>query len=143
MPPSIIALETLRQAIEAALQESGSLADYLDHGRPSFTAQRDTEHKIGELNAYAAAAQRDLQNLCAQVPEAVSAWAALHITALLPIAGEPPTNAHTRARQMLAHQTIQEWERVRAGLQTYVAINRYYLADHQEAMRRLLPVLPC
>ena len=147
MLPETITLEALRQKIEAALQQSGSLADYLDRGRPDAFGEAKAHRQIAELDKLAASCQRDLEQqfafLRVQRPEAVEQWAALHIDALRRIEAEPPGDANARTRRMVAANTIREWERVRAGEQTYVGTNWYFLADHQEAMRRLLFVLPC
>jgi hypothetical protein len=138
-----VALEALRQKIEAALQQSGSLADYLDRGQPDAAAAVDAERQIAELESFAASCRQQLEQACAHYPEAVQEWAALHIEALRKIQAEPPGQPNAAARRMVAANTIQEWERVRAGQQTYVGTNWYFLADYQEAMRRLLFVLPC
>lgn len=143
MLPETIALETLRQKIEAALQESGSLADYLDRGRPDASGAGNAHRQIADLEAAAASAQRDLARLCAQYPHAVKQWADLHIDALRRIEAEPSRDANSGARRLVAANTIREWERVRAGEQSYVGTNWYFLADHQQAMRRLFFVLPC
>ena len=143
MLPETMALEALRQKIEAALQQSGSLADYLDRGRPDAAAAFKAERQIAELESFAAASRRQLEQACARCPEAVQEWAALHIDALRKIQAEPPGQPNGGARRVVAANTIQEWERVRAGQQSYVGTNWYFLADHQEAMRRLLFVLPC
>lgn len=147
MLPETIALESLRQKIEAALQQSGSLADYLDRGRPDALGEAKAQRQIAELGELAAAWQRDLAQMAAATradcPPALEQWVALHVNALRRIEAEPVGDAIARTRQMVAANTIREWERVRAGAQTYVSTNWYYLADHQEAMRRLLFVLPC
>ncbi len=143
MYPETIALEALRQKIEAALQQSGSLADYLDRGKPGAAEEWTAQRQIAELESLAASLKQHLAQTCAQYPAALQQWVALHIEALRRIEAEPPGDAIAQTRRMVAATTIREWERVRAGEQTYVGTNWYYLADHQEAMRRLLFVLPC
>jgi len=147
MLPETIALEALRQKIETALQQSGSLADYLDRGRPDAREEANAQRQIAELGQSAKAWQRDLAQMAAatrtQCPQALDHWVALHVDALRRIENEPAGDAIAKARRMVAANTIREWERVRAGEQTYVSTNWYYLADHQKAMRRLLFVLPC
>jgi hypothetical protein len=147
MLPETIALEALRQKIEAALQESGSLSDYLDRGRPNASEAALALRKMTELAETAAAGQRTLALQVAATraacPQAFEQWVALHVDALLRITSEPPGDAIAETRRTVAAETIKEWHRVRAGEQTFVSINWYYLSSHQSAMRRLLSVLPC
>lgn len=145
--PETIALETLRQRIESALQESGSLADYLDRGRPDASQSKNAQQQIVELSNRAAAWRLDLARLVtttrAQCLPALEQWIALHVEALRLIAAEPPGDGLNRTRRMLAAGALHEWERVRSGEESYVGTNPYFLADHQQAMRRAVAVLPC
>jgi hypothetical protein len=145
--PETIALETLRQKIETALQESGSLADYLDRGRPNPSEASEARRQIAELVDRAALWRLDLAHLVAntraQCLPAFEQWIALHIEALGLIAAETPADGINRTRRMLAAGALHQWERVRTGEETYVGTNSHFLADHQQAMQRLVAVLPC
>jgi len=133
LPIETLDLEALRQRIEAAENEAGSLSDYLDRGQSGPSPVADPVRRIVEL------VKQQLSALVAERPAAVAAWADLHIEALTQIAGEPPGDAIAQTRKYVARQTIEAWQSVRAGNQTYVNTNWYYLAGHQKAMRRLLP----
>jgi len=133
LPIETLDLEALRQRIEAAENEAGSLSDYLDRGQSGPSPVADPVRRIVEL------VKQQLSALVAERPAAVAAWADLHIEALTQIAGEPPGDAIAQTPKYVARQTIEAWQSVRAGNQTYVNTNWYYLAGHQKAMRRLLP----
>ncbi len=139
LPIETLDLEALRQRIEAAENEAGSLSDYLDRGQSGPSPVADPVRRIVELEGLIKALKQQLSALVAERPAAVAAWADLHIEALTQIAGEPPCDAIAQTRKYVARQTIEAWQSVRAGNQTYVNTNWYYLAGHQKAMRRLLP----
>lgn len=144
--PETVALETLRQSIEAALQESGNLADYLDRGRPDAAQRRKAQQQMNELTSRAAAWRQDLARMVAAARAehlpAFEQWIALHQDALRRIVlAEPAGDPTTKTRRMLAAGAVHEWECVRQGSQSYVGINWYFLADHQAAMRRLVTTL--
>ena len=138
LPVETLELEALRQQIEAAEQEAGSLSDYLDRGQSGPPPVADPARRIAELQRLAETWKQDLAAKVAQRPAAVAAWVELHIEALTQIAAEPPGDAIAQTRKYVARQTIDAWQKVRTGQQTYVSTNWYYLADYQKAMRGML-----
>jgi hypothetical protein len=70
-------------------------------------------------------------------PQAIDEWVALHTSILQKIVAEQGTGTMASTRQFVAKNTLQEWEKVRAGEQEYVNINWHYLKDYRANVRKL------
>jgi uncharacterized protein Yka (UPF0111/DUF47 family) len=136
-------LEALRQRIEAAEDEAGSISDCLDRGQSSSLRMPNPRAHIEDLMQLAKDLKQELHSLLAECrstnPQSVEAWINLHVEALRRIADEPQGDAVAETRKQVARRTVEDWERVRKVEKSYVATNWSYLADHQKAMQRLLP----
>lgn len=139
----MLQLEALRQQIEALEIEAGSLSDCLDRGQSASLRMPNPRARIEECMSLAKQLKKDLHtrltHLRSHNPQAIEDWVNLHTTALQKIASEPRTDANTATRRWVAAQTIEAWQLVRTGEKFYVSTNWHYLADHQQAMRKLVP----
>jgi hypothetical protein len=136
-------LEALRQRIETAEEEAGSISDCLDRNQSASLRKPNPRAHMEGLMRLAKDLKQELHTNLAEArstnPQSVEAWINLHVEALRKIADEPRGDAVAETRKHVARQTIAAWEYVRTGEKSYVATNWSYLADHQKAMRRLLP----
>jgi hypothetical protein len=143
MHPDSIQLETLRQKLEDAEFEAGDKTDYLSYGKPNAAETKKTQELIAQLNAKVKTYQEELKQLIAstraQNPQAMDEWVDYHIGLLQKIAGETKTGTMEVVRRNVAKGTIQEWEKVRAGDQTFVRINWNYLKDYKAEVRSITP----
>jgi hypothetical protein len=135
-------LDSLRREAESAARASGSLADYIDRGRPN-DEQR--------AKAYADMAQEDerfkrlserlasrLAELRRDEPEVVAAWVGLHRQVCGDILAEPaPDESFASVRAFVAGQTLAAWDKLAQGDDAFVYINRYYLAGYDELWDQL------
>lgn len=132
-------LEKLRQKIEDVEYESGDRADYLDRGRPNADEAKRAPARIDELNSQSRALKAELKQLIAAVrteqPQAFEEWINYHTGILHKIADEKGTDTNAKTRGLVARNTLQEWEKVRAGEQDYVGINWYFLKDYKASVR--------
>ena len=136
-----IQLETLRQKIEDASYEAGDKTDYLSYGKPNAAEAKKTQEYIKQLDSQAKALQAELKQLIADVrsqhPQAFEEWITYHTGMLQDIVDEKTTGKDAGTRKFVAKQTIQEWEKVRAGEQEYVNINWHYLKDYKADVRKI------
>jgi hypothetical protein len=137
-----IKLEKLRQKIEDVEYEAGSQSDYIDLGKPSPAQAKQARENIEKLNNQSKALKEELRQLItdvrAQQPQAFDEWINFHIEILQKIVDENTTDAKARTRIHVARETIQNWEKVRAGEQEYVNINWYFLKDYKSDVRKLI-----
>jgi hypothetical protein len=137
-----IKLEKLRQKIEDVEYEAGSQSDYIDLGKPSPAQAKQARENIEKLSNQSRALKEELRQLItdvrAQQPQAFDEWINLHIEILQKIVDENTTDAKARTRVHVAKETIQNWEKVRAGEQEYVNINWYFLKDYKSDVRKLI-----
>ena len=134
-----IQLEKLRQKIEDVEYESGDRSDYLDRGKPSAAEAKRAQARIAELNSQSQALKAELKQLIATVrseePQAFEEWINYHAGILQKIISEKETGTNAKTRKHVAKNTLQEWEKVRAGEQDYVGINWYFLKDYKASVR--------
>ena len=135
-----IALETLRQTIEDMEYESGDRANYLDYGKPNPAQAKQANELIEKLKEQSKAARAELKQLIATVrsqqPQALEEWVNYHIGMLQKIVDEK-TEAVITPRKNLAKETIQNWEKVRAGEMEFVNINWHFLKDYKASVRSI------
>ena len=91
MRPETLALESLRQRIEAAEEEAGSLSDCIDRGQRGGISVADPYRRMDELLQQAKSLKRELAALIASHPKARNEWVDLHIIPLSCIAAESAT----------------------------------------------------
>jgi len=131
-------LEALRQQIEDAEYESGSMSDYIDRGNPDAKALKNAQETILKRDEQAKEFRGRLHALIqVSPPAAVEEWIDLHISILQRIIQESVTDAHTRTRQTVAKTTLKQWQEVRAGLREYVGINWHFLKDYKAEARKI------
>ena len=135
-----IALETLRQTIEDMEYESGDRANYLDYAKPTPAQAKQANELIEKLKEQSKAARAELKQLIATVrsqqPQALEEWVNYHIGILQKIVDEK-TDAAITPRKNLAKETIQNWEKVRAGEMEFVNINWHFLKDYKASVRSI------
>jgi hypothetical protein len=141
MHPETIQPETLRQKIEDLMYESGDRANYLDYGKPKAAEAKKTQETIKQLDNQAKALQAELKLLIAdmraQHPQAFEEWINYHTGMLQKIMDENTKDPNERTRKFVAKQTLEEWEKVRAGEQDYVNINWNFLKDYKAEVRTI------
>lgn len=134
-------LEKIRQAIEDAERESGSMSDYLDRGNPNTAQAKHAREMMDKHDQTAKALQAELKELIAQTraqnPQAIDEWVEYHAGFLRAILADATKSADAAVRRNLAKQALEEWQKVRAGEQVYVRINWYFFKDYREAVRGL------
>lgn len=134
-------LESLRQKIEDAEYEAGSQSDYLNRGNPNAAQAKRAREMIEDLTRQSQALRAELQQLIdtvrAQQPQAFEDWVNFHTTILQKIVAEQATDAMAAPRRNVAKNTLEQWEKVRAGQQTYVNINWYFLKDYKDQVRKI------
>jgi len=135
-----IQLETLRQKIEDSEFEAGDKTDYLSYGKPNAAQAKQTKELIEKLKIQSSNARADLKQLLntlrIQQPQAVDEWVNYHVEALHKIL-EEKTDAVITPRKNVAKETIQNWEKVRAGEMDYVNINWHFLKDYKASVRTI------
>jgi len=140
MLPETIQLETLRQRIEDSEYEAGDKTDYLSYGKPNAAQAKQTKELIEKLNLESKAARAELKQLLttlrAQQPQAIEQWVEYHLGILQAIVNEK-TEAVITPRKNVAKETIQNWEKVRAGEIEYVTINWHFLKDYKASVRTI------
>jgi len=140
MHSETIQLETLRQKIEDAEFEAGDRSDYLDYGKPNAAEAKQARDLIETLNSQSKASRLELKQLIERVrtqnPQAFEEWINYH-TGLLQTIVDEKTQAAITPRKNVAKETMQNWEKVRAGEQEFVNINWHFLKDYKEGVRSI------
>jgi len=135
-----IQLETLRQKIEDSEFEAGDKTDYLSYGKPNAAQAKQTKELIEKLNNESRMARAELKTMLdilrIQNSQAVEEWVNYHIDLLQKIV-EEKTDAVITPRKNVAKETIQNWEKVRAGEMEYVNINWHFLKDYKASVRTI------
>lgn len=135
-----IQLETLRQKIEDAEFEAGDRSDYLGYGKPNAAQAKQAKELIEKLKYQSKTSRVEFKQLIesvrAQKPQAFDEWINYHIDLLQKITDEK-TQAAITPRKNVARETMQNWEKVRAGEQEYVNINWHFLKDYKEDVRTI------
>jgi len=135
-----IQLETLRQKIEDSEYEAGDKTDYLSYGKPNAAQAKQTQELIERLKQESQSARAELKQLLdilrTQQPQAVEQWVEYHLGILQSIINEK-TEAVITPRKNVAKETIQNWEKVRAGEIDYVSINWHFLKDYKTSVRTI------
>ena len=141
MQAETIQLEMLRQKIEDADYEAGSQSDYLDRGKPNAAQAKQARQLIDTRTSQSKTLKAELKQLIAAVrtgqPQALEEWINFHTGILQKIIDEQDTGTNAKPRKLVAKNTLQEWEKVRAGEQDYVGINWYFLKDYRERVRKM------
>lgn len=131
-----IKLEELRQQIEAAQNESGSNADFLDRGNPNPSQKKQAEELIRQKNAEAAELKAQLRSLIQNTPRPViEEWVQYHTDILQSILAENRKDINAGARKNVAKETMDNWQAVLNGTKEYVGINWYFLKDYREKVK--------
>ena len=131
-----IKLEELRQQIEAAQNESGSNADFLDRGNPNPSQKKQAEELIRQKNAEAAALKTQLRSLIQNTPRPIiEEWVQYHTDILQSILSENSKDRNAGARKNVAKETMDKWQAVLNGTKEYVGINWYFLKDYREKVK--------
>ena len=129
-------LEELRQQIEAAENESGSNADFLDRGNPNPSQKKQAEELIRQKNAEAAELKTQLHTLIQNTPRAfIEEWVEYHTKILQSIVSENSKDVNAGTRKHVAKQTLESWQAVLNGSKEYVSINWYFLKDYREKVK--------
>ncbi|MFT3893282.1 MAG: hypothetical protein QM730_16760 [Anaerolineales bacterium] len=136
-----IQLEQLRRKIEDAEFAIGDQSDYLDLGKPNAQQAKSAQETISRMKGKSQELQAALHETIATVrrenPEALQEWVNYHKNILERIIAEPTSNTHTKVRQNVARETLQQWEKVLSGEQEYVNINWHYLKDYKAEAKKL------
>jgi len=136
-----IQLETMRQKIEDVEYEAGDRANYLDYGKPNPAQAKQAKELIENLNSQSKELRAEFKQLIATVrsqqPQAFEEWINYHIGMLQTIVDENPAGKDARTRKFVAKQTLEQWEKVRAGEQEYVNINWHFLKDYKADVRTI------
>ena len=136
-----IQLETLRQRVEDVEYEAGKRSDYLDRVRPNPKDAKEVQDSINKLNEQTRALQAELKDLIANMrsrqPQAIEEWVNFHTGILQKILAEKDSDRNATTRRFVAKNTLDEWEKVRAGEQDFVRINWYFLKDYREGVRKI------
>jgi hypothetical protein len=139
--PETLQLEQLRQQVEAAEHEIGNQSDYLGYGKPNAQQAKQAHELMARMKEQSQMSQAELQQLIATLraerPEAFEGWIDLHLGMLEKIIAAPVTDINSRARQNVARETAQAWDRVRSGEQVYVNINWHFLKDYKAELQKL------
>ncbi len=143
MQPEAIELEKLRQQIEEAEFTMGDRSDYLDYGKPNAAEKQKAQQLIEQMRSQSSELKTKFHETLAAVreerPAAFNEWIDYHKQILERIIAEPTGDAKSKARQNVARDTLNQWEKVRAGEQDYVNINWHFLKDYKAEVRKLTP----
>ena len=146
MQPEALELEKLRQQVEDAEFTLGDRADYLDYGKPNAAEKQKAQQVIEQMRRQSTELKTKLHETLAAVrearPEAFNEWIDYHKHILARIIAEPTTDANSKARQNVARDTLNQWEKVRAGELAYVNINWHFLKDYKAEVKTLFPAVP-
>jgi hypothetical protein len=136
-----IQLETLRQKIEDVQYEAAMHSDYLDRGGADPGRAKKAQDLVNTLNQRTKTLQAEFKELIgtvrSQQPQVIEEWVDVHIGMLQKIVDEKAKGPMGSVRRNVARETLQEWEKVRAGEQDYVGINWYYLKDYKARARKI------
>ncbi|MCB9145297.1 MAG: hypothetical protein H6635_08005 [Anaerolineales bacterium] len=136
-----VQLEKLRQKIEDTSYEAGDKTDYLSYGKPSPEQAKQTQALIDKLNAETKSAQSELkqilETLRTQNPQIIEEWVNYHVSLLNNIINENSAHKDAKTRKFVAQETLEKWEKVRAGEMDYVNINWHFLKDYKDYVRKI------
>ena len=139
MLPKSIELEKFRQKIDKLEEEIGSLSDYLDLGKPSEQRKKQAEADIAKLRIENEKLRAEFHDMLVAVREselqAIEQWVQWHLNVCERIIAEPVHDAHTRTRQYVARETLNQWNKVKRGEQDVVLINWSFLKDYLKTAR--------
>jgi hypothetical protein len=112
-----------------------------DRSKLSPAEARKVQESITKLDSQAKALQEELKQLTASVrsqnPQAFEEWVNYHTGILQKILDEKSTDKMAPPRRLVAQQTMEQWEKVRAGEQEYISINWYFLKDYKAEVRSI------
>ena len=138
MLQEVIDLETLRQKI--ATEEETQEEEYDVDGRPNTQLSRAAKAKIAASKNRSAEMRAQLAHMIDSVrknnPSALEEWVAWHKSLLSPIVAETAKDGIGDTRINMARYTLEKWEKVLSGEQDYVFINRHFLKDYHQELRK-------
>jgi len=141
MYPETIQLEKLRQRIEDVSYESAMQSEMRDRSKLSPAEAKKANETISKLDAQEKALQAEFKQLIANVrsqnPQAFEEWINYHTGILQKILAENSTDKMAAPRRLVATQTLEGWEKVRAGGLEHISINWYFLKDYKAEVRTI------
>lgn len=144
-PPELEAIEILRRNLEKVAHQTGSLYDYLDHGRPSDEQKAQTWETIRVLEAEKQFLGSQLDAMVNQWrrenPGLLERWVAIHESTYRDVRTEYDTGQELdaitrRTKVFVADQALNAWGEVRTGERNYVLANWYLMDQHWDTVRR-------
>lgn len=141
MHPETIQLEKLRQKIEDALYEGAMQSEMRDRMKLSPAEAKKVQDAIKGHDSQAKTLQAEFKQLIAdmrsQQPQAFDEWINYHLGILQRILDEKGSGTNAGPRRLVAKQTVEQWEKVRAGELEHVSINWYFLKDYKAEVRTI------
>ena len=136
-------LEDLRREIDDLQGAAGSLGDYIDRGRPSpeeekaaYDAMQEHDQKARQARTRLAAQVQALRRDC---PEILSIWTEAHIRVCRSFLDTlPATGDDAQTARYVAKSTMEAWQRLPHGGESFVTANTAWLEDYLERLDREL-----
>ncbi len=129
----VLALEDLRQQVEAAEHRIAGKAEFLEQHGGSTSERLQALESIARDRQRRIALQARLDALVARVrdedADVVHRWADRHRRMLARVASEADASLAGQARRAAAERTLRDWDDLEAGRAHCVCLNRYLLSD--------------
>lgn len=136
-------LENLRREIDELQGAAGSLGDYIDRGRPGPAEAKEAYDSMERQRAEAGRLRARLQELVAALrrdgPEILAAWTGAHArvcrSLLLTL---PDQSEDDKTARFVARATLEAWEKLPDGGESFIGIGAPWLPGYQELLERHL-----
>lgn len=134
-----VLLERLRREIDDLQGSAGSLGDYIDRGNPNPAEEREAYETMERHRRDAGRLRARLQDLVETLrrdaPEILAAWATAHARVCRSLLVSIPSRSEDeQTARFVARSTLEAWEKLPAGGETFVGIPTPWLEGYLELL---------
>jgi len=140
-----VLLESLRRAIDDLQGAAGSLGDYIDRGRPNPAEEKEAYDFMERHRQDADRLRVKLKDLVEErrcvCPEILVVWANAHIRVCRSLLASLPNKGDDdKTARYVAKETLDAWQKLPAGGETFIGINTAWLAGYPELLEKELEI---
>ncbi|MCX6556792.1 MAG: hypothetical protein NTW95_05085 [Candidatus Aminicenantes bacterium] len=134
-----VLLEKRRREIDDLQGAAGNLGDYIDHGNPSPAEEKEAydfmERHRQDADSLRAKLQVLVETLRRDGPEILAVWANAHARVCCSFLHSLPDKSDDdKTARYVARTTLEAWEKLPSGGETFIAINTAWLEGYLELL---------
>ena len=140
-----VLLERLRRDIDDLQGAAGSLGDYIDHGNPNPAEEKEAYEVMERQRQEADRLRLRLSELIEErhrlCPEILAVWAGAHVNVCRSLlASLPDKSDDDKTARYVAKETMEAWQKLPEGGETFIGINTAWLEGYLELLERELGI---